>query len=266
MTAQDLRENDRRLEAIADILARGVLRCFVHEELPPQPPELPKTQRFRIVEERVVTQEPLTILLKFEFTTPRPQRAPRPPRTSKGRGRLPHATVQLARAYRLQQLLDQGEAKTFRQLAKHAGVSAARVTQILDLLFLAPDIQEEVLFFARTTKARDTITERDLRMIAGVAAWPEQRKLWADLRSGSRVRLIFQKPRAARERWHPTQQTRRVRRGVELSMKMRPTAELARRILALGKGVEVLAPESLREQVAAELRGAASRYAGSARP
>jgi hypothetical protein len=240
-----------------------VLRCFAHEDVPDTKLRPAARQRFRILDERVVSEHPRTIAIKFEFTTPRPRRAPKPPGERKGRGRLPHVTLQLARAHRLQKLFDEGKVKSHGELARVAGVTPARVTQLLDLLFLAPDIQEEILFFPRTTTARDRITERDARLVASAAAWPEQRKLWADVKSGESVRLLFHKKaaRAARERWHPTQQTRRARRGVVLAMKMRPTAELARRILGLGNGVEVLAPPSLRQKVAAALHEAASRYA-----
>lgn len=249
MIGDEGRETDRRIQAIAEILARGILRCFAHEDVPDVSRAPAGKQRFRIIEERVLSEHPRTVAIKFEFTTPRPRRAPRPPGERKGRGRLPHITVQLARAHRLQKLLDEGQVKSRRELAKLAGVTPARVTQLLDLLFLAPDIQEEVLLFPRTTRRRDSITERDARLVAGATAWPEQRKLWADVKSGAAVRLLFRKKaaRAARERWHPTQQSRRAPRGTLLSMKVRPTAELARRILGLGNIVEVLAPTSLRQ-------------------
>jgi hypothetical protein len=262
MTDDDARETDRRLEAIAEILARGVLRCFAHEEVPQEVSPPAGKQRFRILEERVVHERPRTVAIKFEFTTARPRRTPRSPEERKQRGRHPHITLQLARAHQLQKLLDAGKVKSHRELAKIAGITPARITQLLDLPFLAPDIQEEILFFPRTTARRDAITERDARLVASTAAWPEQRKLWADVKSGTSIRMLFHKKaaRAARERWHPTQQVRRARRGIVLSMKMRPTAELARRILGLGNGVEVLAPPSLRQQVAAALKEAASRY------
>jgi predicted DNA-binding transcriptional regulator YafY len=60
--------------------------------------------------------------------------------------------------------------------------------------------------------------------------------------------------------WHPTQQVTRTRRGLVLSMKTRITADLIGRILSLGNAVEVLEPTSLRQQVAATLQQAASRY------
>jgi len=70
--------------------------------------------------------------------------------------------VQLARAHRLQKLLDDGKAKSRREIAKLAGVTPARVTQLLDLLFLAPDIQAEILFL-EVPPGEQPISERRLR-------------------------------------------------------------------------------------------------------
>jgi len=53
-----------------------------------------------------------------------------------------------------------------------------RLTQIMDLLNLAPDRQEEIRFLPRTQGGRDPISERDLRPIAAVTDWRKQRKTW----------------------------------------------------------------------------------------
>ena len=51
----------------------------------------------------------------------------------------------------------------------------------LNLLNLAPDIQEEIMFLPRTVKGRDVIRERDLRQIAAIPHWHRQRKMWKKL-------------------------------------------------------------------------------------
>jgi hypothetical protein len=48
------------------------------------------------------------------------------------------------------------------------------------LLHLAPDIQERLLFLDGRP-ASPTITERELRTIAAIVYWKEQRKLWKSL-------------------------------------------------------------------------------------
>lgn len=57
-------------------------------------------------------------------------------------------------------------------------VTRARVTQIMNLLNLAPDIQEELLFLPRTLQGRDPIREHVLRPIAAVLDWRKQRGMW----------------------------------------------------------------------------------------
>jgi predicted DNA-binding transcriptional regulator YafY len=63
-----------------------------------------------------------------------------------------------------------------------------------------------------------------------------------------------------RRRWHPTQRLRAVPGGVELTMQVRGTTELASWVLGFGDKAEVLEPAALRAQVAGELRRAAARY------
>jgi len=54
------------------------------------------------------------------------------------------------------------------------------MTQIMNLLNLAPDIQEEILFLPHAGAGREPVSERHVRHIAGVAEWREQRHLWCD--------------------------------------------------------------------------------------
>jgi hypothetical protein len=52
----------------------------------------------------------------------------------------------MALALRLEKLLATGVVKDFRTLARLGHVSPARISQIMSLLHLAPDIQEALLF------------------------------------------------------------------------------------------------------------------------
>ena len=60
-------------------------------------------------------------------------------------------------------------------------VTRARVTQIMNLLLLAPDIQEAILFLPRTERGRDPIRERQIRPIAAELDWQRQRECWGHL-------------------------------------------------------------------------------------
>jgi hypothetical protein len=56
-------------------------------------------------------------------------------------------------------------------------VTRARVSQVMSLLCLAPDIQEEVLFLPRVERGRDSVILHDLLPIASAADWTKQRRL-----------------------------------------------------------------------------------------
>ena len=69
------------------------------------------------------------------------------------------------------------------ELACLGHVTRARLTQIMNLLCLAPDIQEEILFVPVTEQGRDAMTEKQLRPIAAIPNWRRQRRMWRDLLS-----------------------------------------------------------------------------------
>lgn len=97
-------------------------------------------------------------------------------------GRTPRVSRLLALAIRFQDMLARGEVQDFADLARLGYVTRARITQIMDLTLLAPDIQEEILFLPRTTAGRDPLKEKAVRAIAAVPHWHRQRKMWASIR------------------------------------------------------------------------------------
>lgn len=60
----------------------------------------------------------------------------------------------------------------------HTEQTRPRLTEIRNLLHLAPDIQEQVLSLPEMVGGRDAVFERDLRPIAKVVKWKSQRKMW----------------------------------------------------------------------------------------
>ena len=98
-------------------------------------------------------------------------------------GTIPRVARQLALAHQLQGMLDRGEVAHQKDLAAFAKVTRARVTQMMNLLLLAPDIQEEILFLPRTIHGRDPITERMVRTVCATPVWGEQRRRWASIRA-----------------------------------------------------------------------------------
>jgi hypothetical protein len=72
----------------------------------------------------------------------------------------------------------------YAELARLGHVTRARISQIMNLLNLAPDIQETILFLSRVESGRDLVTERELRPLAALPDWRKQRKLWTRMATG----------------------------------------------------------------------------------
>jgi|SRR5579871_1406810 len=89
-------------------------------------------------------------------------------------GRPGRAVCLLALAHHFEQLLQTGAVEDYAGLARLGHVSRARITQIMNLLDLAPRIQERLLGMDRNAGAADWITERDLRRIVGEVRWDRQ--------------------------------------------------------------------------------------------
>ena len=104
-----------------------------------------------------------------------------PPVQAPVNARIPRVTRLLALALRFEQLLREGKAESFSQLAHIGHVSRARLTQIMNLLNLAPDIQEAILDPPPVLAGRVVICEHDLRHVAAEANWHTQRRLWKQL-------------------------------------------------------------------------------------
>lgn len=96
-------------------------------------------------------------------------------------GRVPRIARLMALAIRCEKLIQDGVAADQSELARFGHITTARMTQIMSLLNLAPDIQEQILFLPRTERGRDMVKEIDLRPIAATLDWRKQRRLWASL-------------------------------------------------------------------------------------
>jgi len=106
-------------------------------------------------------------------------------------GRTPRISKLMALALRFDRLISEGEMTDQAELARLGQVSRARVTQIMNLLLLAPDIQEEILFLPRTLSGRDPIRERHIRPLTNVLDWRKQRRLWKQLLDEQNVEIAF---------------------------------------------------------------------------
>jgi len=93
-------------------------------------------------------------------------------------GRVPRVAKLMALAIRFEQLVRDGVVADYAELARLGHVTRARMSQIMNLLNLAPDIQEALLFLPRVEGGRDPVTERELRGIVREVNWRKQRKMW----------------------------------------------------------------------------------------
>jgi hypothetical protein len=85
----------------------------------------------------------------------------------------------MALAIRFEELLEAGMVKDYADLARLGKVTRARITQIMNLVNLAPDLQERLLFLPRTLAWRDEISERTLRSVVSESCWSKQRARFA---------------------------------------------------------------------------------------
>jgi len=95
--------------------------------------------------------------------------------------KLPHITKLMALAIRLEHLLASGQVKDQAEIARVAGITRARVTQIINLTNLAPDIQQAILDLEPTTDPVPRFREREVRTIAILPNWETQRVRWKRL-------------------------------------------------------------------------------------
>jgi hypothetical protein len=114
--------------------------------------------------------------MKIEFNIPCRQKLPPPPfgtgPASEPQGRAPRIARLVALAHKLDGLVRAGAVRDYAELARLGHVSAARVSQIMILLHLAPAVQEYVLFLSDDKAG--FLTEPDLRTIAREPRWDHQ--------------------------------------------------------------------------------------------
>ena len=100
----------------------------------------------------------------------------KPPKHS----RTPRVVELLRKAIEWQALLESSDATNQADIARREGLSRARVTQIMGMLRLAPEIQEHILSMPNTVR-RPAVTERALRQLTKIDRRKEQLAAFAEL-------------------------------------------------------------------------------------
>jgi hypothetical protein len=91
----------------------------------------------------------------------------------------------MALALRFERLVHEGAVRDYAELAALGHVSRARISQVLSLLHLAPDIQEEILFLAPVKRGREPAYLEQLLPLTVILEWRAQRRRWNELQRGS---------------------------------------------------------------------------------
>ncbi len=104
-------------------------------------------------------------------------------RTAVDPGRVPRISRLMALAIHFDEMIRAGKVANISEIARLTHVTQPRITQLMNLCHLAPDIQEEILFLPLVMRGRDPIHEHMLRAATSVADWTLQRRCWSELRT-----------------------------------------------------------------------------------
>ena len=102
--------------------------------------------------------------------------------------RIPRIARLLALAWHVEEMLRSGAVSSYAEAARLGHVSRARMSQIVSLRHLAPDLQEHLLFLQRPVRGRHALTLRQVLKVAAALDWAEQRRRWRQLRRATSAR------------------------------------------------------------------------------
>jgi hypothetical protein len=100
---------------------------------------------------------------------------PKPP------ARIPRIARLMALAIHYQEMLRTGEANDMIELSRRAKVSQPRMSQIMALNLLAPEIQTALLDLPPQSKGKPFLHEKRIRPITAMLEWSEQRVAWQQI-------------------------------------------------------------------------------------
>ncbi|MCX6621158.1 MAG: hypothetical protein NTY38_08765 [Acidobacteria bacterium] len=98
------------------------------------------------------------------------------------RAKLPRITHTVARALMFEHAIANGEAADFADLARLTATTRERVSQVMKMMRLAPDIQDEILRLTPRRRSQRAITVPEVTAIAEEIMWDDQRESWRKLK------------------------------------------------------------------------------------
>ena len=129
----------------------------------------------------VQVETTIAVRARTRESAPQSKATPKPPSCRQ----VPRITRLMALAIKFQDMVDRGEVRDYADIARLGYVTRARVTQIMNLLNLAPEIQEEVLWMNELCVHNAAVCERKMRSLAQISCWREQRPLWRKMKMPS---------------------------------------------------------------------------------
>lgn len=114
---------------------------------------------------------------------PRPEPVRRPAKVAR----------MLALAHHIRWAIERGDVPDAATVARRLGLTRARVSQLLDLCLLAPDVQEAILALEAVDGA-EPMAERALREVVREVGWEGQRGVWVEVVPGTGIRPRQSKP------------------------------------------------------------------------
>ena len=105
------------------------------------------------------------------------------PKRSPTSAKVPRVARLMGLAIKFEQMVRDAEVKDYAEIARLGHVSRARMTQVMNLLNLAPDIQEHLLCHSISEAGKRLVTERAIRMIVKQPSWQQQHLGWRRLLS-----------------------------------------------------------------------------------
>ena len=95
--------------------------------------------------------------------------------------KMHRVTKLMALAIKFQGMLRTGEANDLTDLARIGKVSQPRMSQIMGLNLLAPDIQQALLDLPPQGRGKPFLHEKRIRPITAIIDWQEQRRAWREM-------------------------------------------------------------------------------------
>jgi len=92
---------------------------------------------------------------------------------------IPRISRLMALAIRFQGMVDRGEVRDYADLARLGFVTRARLTQIMNLTLLAPDLQAEIMGLGPPSRS-PIVAERHVRSVIKYVLWEQQRQAWRE--------------------------------------------------------------------------------------